>query len=114
MSITKVLADEEKSAEEKLEYVKEVVAKAREAYGNADAEFAVPNVNTSYGNMPFDMLEPESQVEFLKDVAFAIKAKAIEFVSHTEGANLNRKIEELLATNPMFANISDGEQYDYL
>jgi hypothetical protein len=114
MSITKILSEKDVAAEVKLEAVVEVIAKVRETYGNSDVKFEAPMVNTVHGQMPFDMLEAESQVEVLKSQAGFVKAKAVEYVTTNTGAVLNRKVEELLATNPFFATISSGAKYDYL
>lgn len=114
MSITKILAEKDVEATEKLEKVSAIVVGARKNYGNEDAEFDVPRVDTTFGRMKFDMLEPESQVEILKGEAMRIKAVAAEYVEQTPGATMKRKVEELLATNPLFANISAEADYDYL
>jgi len=114
MSITKTLTDKDLSADAKLESVAETVATARDAYGNTDAEIAVPRVNTTNGNMPFNMLEAEGKVEVLRDVVASIKAQAIEYSEQNPGTVLNKKIEELIATNGFFANVAPGTKFSYI
>ena len=56
MSITRILSDKEKSNDEKLSAVAEVIAGAREKYGNSDIDIPVPNVNSTNGMIPFNMM----------------------------------------------------------
>lgn len=114
MSITKVLSDEKMSAEEKLSSVAEVIAGAREAYGNTEADIASPKVSTVHGAMSFDMLEADSKVQLLRNAAGVIKARAVEAAEQNPGVNINKKIEELLATDPMFTNIDACVKFEYL
>mgnify|MGYP006995664023 CR=1 FL=1 len=114
MSITKILADKDTPASEKLERVAEIVSSARAAYGNEDATIASPMINTTQGNMNFNHLEDDAKVAILRGEVASIKAKAVEFVEQREGASFNRKIEELLATNGMFTNVSSGTKFEYI
>ena len=114
MSITKILGNKETSAEDKLTDVAGVVAGAREAYGNTDADIAVLTVNTVNGAIPFNLLDDESKVELLASEVGRVKARAVEFTMQNPGTNLNRKIEELLATNGLFANIAAGTKFEYI
>lgn len=114
MSITTILSNEKTSDEEKLEAVAEVVAGAREAYGNADAEIAVPRVGTVNGSMPFDMLDNDSKVAILASSVGAIKAQAVEYAEQNPGTNMNKKIEEILATDGCFCNIAAGTKFEYI
>ncbi len=113
-SITKILAEKDVSAADKLQRVAEVVAAAREAYGNSDAEIAAPMVSTTHGSMNFNHLEDDSKVELLKGEIQSIKAQVVEFVENNEGASFTRKTEELLATHGMFVNISAGTKFEYI
>ena len=114
MSITKILSNKDASAEEKLERVAEIVAQAQSAYGNEDAVITVPRAYTTNGDMPFDMLDDESKVVLLSSEVASIKASAIEFSEQNTGVNLNRKIEELIATNGLFTNIDAGTKFEYI
>lgn len=114
MSITKILGNKEMSAEDKLEAVAAIVAGARENYGNTDKDIAVPTVNSVHGAMPFDVLDDESKAALLAGEVGRLKAQAVEFNVQNPGTNLNRKIEELLATNGMFANIAAGTKFEYI
>jgi hypothetical protein len=114
MSLTKILTDEKTSAEEKLEAVAAVIAGARENYGNADTEIPVPEVATVHGYMPFNVLEDDAKVELLRNRVGAIKASAVEYAAQNEGVNINKKIEELLAVDGLFANVSPGTKFEYI
>ena len=114
MSITKILSNKDMPAEEKLEKVAEVVAAARAAYGNEEAVIGVPDVGTAHGSMPFNTLEDDSKVELLRSEIGGIKARAVEFDRQNEGANVNKKIEELLATNGYFVNVAPGTKFEYI
>lgn len=114
MSITKILGNKETTAEEKLADVAAVVAGARENYGNTDAEIAVPSVNTANGSMPFDLLDDDSKVTLLSGEVARVKASAVEYATQRPGTNLNKRIEELLATNGYFANIAAGTKFEYI
>lgn len=114
MSITKILTNADASAEEKLERVAEIVAAARAAYGNEDADIAVPRAYTTNGDMPFDLLDDESKVVLLTSAVGQIKAAAVEYSEQNSGVNLNKKIEELIATNGLFTNISSGTKFEYI
>ena len=114
MSITAILSDKELTPAKKLDQTAKLVAAARKAYGNEDAAIAAPMVNTANGSMRFNMLDADSKVELLKGEVAALKARAVEAHEHGEGVNLNKKIEELLATNAKFVNIDPGVKFDYI
>ena len=114
MSITKILAGKDASSEDKLTAVAEVVAAARAAYGNSDAVVASPKVNTPNGAMLFIHLDDDSKVVLLQSEVARVKSQAVEYVEQTEGADLNRKIEELLSINGMFVNIAAGTKFSYI
>jgi len=114
MSITKVLNDPKISDSDKLTLVAEIVAGAKEAYGNSDVVITVEKVTTTHGSLPFSHLEDDSKVEILRNEALNMKANAIAFVEDNEGTVLNKKVQELLATNPFFANVSSGTEFEYL
>ncbi|NOQ48883.1 MAG: hypothetical protein GQ576_07100 [Methanococcoides sp.] len=114
MSITKILTNKDTSAEDKLEAVAAIVAGARSNYGNEDADIAVPRAYTTNGDMPFDMLDDDSKVSLLVTEVGRVKADAVEYAEQNSGVNLNKKIEELLATNGRFANIDSGTKFEYI
>lgn len=114
MSITKILTEEKTSAEDKLARISEIVAAARSAYGNEEAAIPVPKVNTPHGSMKFEHLEDASKVAILRDEVARIKAHAVECVEQNPGTNINKKIEELLATNEFFVNVSSGTKFEYI
>jgi hypothetical protein len=114
MSITKILAEKDTDSGEKLTRVAEIVAAARQAYGNSDAAVDSPKVNTPNGSMSFIHLDDDSKVALLKSEVASVKCSAVEYVEQTPGADLNRKIEELLSINGMFVNISAGTKFEYI
>ena len=114
MSITKILTAKDVPANVKLADVAVVVAGARENYGNADEVIAVPRTYTPNGDMPFTMLDADSKVVVLTSEVARIKARAVEFAENNPGVNLNRKIEELLATDGHFTNIAPGTTFEYI
>ena len=114
MSITKILSNEETSVEEKITAIAETVAKARAAYGNEEAVIDDPLINTSYGEMRFSNLENDSKLQFIRNEVAKIKVLACECVEENQGVNVNRRVEELIAINPVLANISSGTKFEYL
>ena len=44
----------------------------------------------------------------------SMKATAVAFVEDNPGTVLNKKVQELLAINPFFANVSSGTEFEYL
>ncbi len=114
MSITKILAEKDVEASDQLIRVAEIVAKARDNYGNTEEEVKSPMVDTTHGKMNFNHLEDEAKVKLLKGEVQKIKAKAVEFAEQNEGVNLNKKIEELISTNGYFVNISAGTKFEYI
>lgn len=114
MSLTKILTERDADAEEQLVRVTEVIAKARNAYGNEDAAIEAPMVTTPHGSMNFVHLEASSKVQYLRGEVALIKAKAVEFVEQNAGASINKCIEELLAINPYFVNVGNSTKFEYI
>lgn len=114
MSITKILTKKDADADAQVLAVSEIVAAARLAYGNEETEIEAPMVDTPHGRMSFVHLEAASQVETLRAEVARIKAAAVEFSTNNPGANLNKKVEELLAINPLFASVGNGTKFEYI
>lgn len=114
MSITKALNQKDVAADVKLTTVAEIVAGARKAYGNEEAEIKSPLVNTTNGSMEFEHLDDESKVKLLKSEVGRVKAQAIENARNNEGVKIDKEIEKLVATNPLFTNIQPGTKFEYL
>jgi hypothetical protein len=114
MSITKTLNDKALTDADKLSKVAEVVAGAREAYGNSDVEIPAIKVETPHGRLSFNHLEDDSKVEILRNQALHMKSAAIAYVEAHPGTVLNKKVGELLATNPYFANVDAATEFEYL
>jgi len=114
MSITAILKQKDVSDAEKLSAIAEIVLAAREAYSNTKAEIASPEVNTAFGVMSVAELEDDSKLAVIQSEVQRLKVEAIEFGKGKEGVNINKKMEELVATNPVLANITGGTKFDYL
>ncbi len=114
MSITTVLQAKDVPAEEKLASIKETIGTLRASYGNDKVKIEDVKVNTTHGVLPFSHLEPDSKVEALLNEALNIKSKAIAAVEDNPAIVLNKKVEEMLATNPLFANASATSAFDIL
>lgn len=114
MSISKILACKKTESADKLDKVAEIVKACRVSYGNDGVEIKDVKVNTSHGNLPFSNLEDDSKVELLMNEALNIKATAIAAVEDNTGMVLNKKVEELIATNPLFANVTSETGFDVL
>ncbi len=107
MTITEILYNEELTSSEKLVQLKDLVASIRDSYGNSDVELEESELNTTYGFVNFSALAPDSKVEILRNEALRIKHTALECVKHNTAVVLSKKVEELIATNEFFTNISN-------
>jgi hypothetical protein len=114
MSITTILTAEKVPAVEKLEQVAQIIAGARKNYGNEEMVIECPRVDTAHGSMPFNVLEADSKVAVLRSEVGMIKAFAVEAAEQFPGTNINKKIEELLATNGLFCNVDSGAKFEYI
>lgn len=114
MSILKILNNKDTEASEKLEQVAELVSTIRKTYGNTEKVIKVPDVDTVYGVLPFTQVEDESKVELLITEAMHIKTLATAFMNNHSGVVLTKKLEELISTSPYFANVSAGNDFEYL
>lgn len=114
MSITQILADKNVESEEKLTKVAEIVTKLRSSYGNSETAIKDVKVNTTHGALPFSNLQSDAKVELLMNEALNIKTVAIAAIEDNPGMVLNKKVEELIATNPLFANVTSDTGFDVL
>ena len=114
MSITSILNDKELSNSQKLNQVAEIVASARNNYGNAEVKIDPRDIHTVHGIVSFEHLEDEAKVQLLRDETYALKAEAIELSREVSGINVNKKIEELISTSDVFTNISSGTKFEYI
>lgn len=114
LSITQTLSSKELSSAEKLASVQESVAALRKSYGNADKTIADVKVNTAHGMLPFSHLEEDGKIEVLLNEAQSIKATAIAEIENNAGLMLNKVVEQLIATSPVFANASAESEFDVL
>jgi|SaaInlStandDraft_4_1057021.scaffolds.fasta_scaffold14622_2 hypothetical protein len=113
-SISAILKNKDASDAEKLEEIGNIVTSAREAYGNADQDISSPEMNTTFGMMDVAELEEDSKLVIIGAEVQALKSRALEFAKCNEGVNVQKKMEELVATNPVLANITGGTKFDYL
>ena len=114
MKLTDIFTNEDMSAKDKVNAIAEVVTKAREAYGNGDAEITAPEINTVDGLEDLAMLCDESKVAVAESEVRNIKTVAVEYTKAFEGAILDRKIEELIAISPILANITATTDSAYI
>jgi hypothetical protein len=114
MKLSEILSNTESTDAEKVSQINAVVAKARAAYGNENLEISEPEIYTLSGLQDLAMLSDESKVAIVELEIEKIKTQAVEFVKNTEGAVLDRKIEELIATSPLLANITAKVESSYL
>lgn len=114
MSITQTLADKDISAKDKLTSVAKTVKALRKAYGNEDATIKDVKVNTTHGMLPFSNLEDDAKVETLLNEALKIKTKAIAAVEDNSAIVLDKKVEELISTNALFANATADTGFSVL
>ena len=114
MSIIKILTDVTADDATKLDAVATIVKSARKSYGNIKAEIASPDVSTVNGEMSFEHLLDDSKVAMLTNEAMSLRSYAIEFARNVEGGNINKKLEELIATNPLMCNIESTSDFSYI
>ena len=115
MNLTQIFESEELSDKDKLGKITEIITSARNAYGNSEADITLPAVNTVDGLTDLNMLSSESRVVIAQSEVSTIKVIASEFVKCVEGANYAKKVEELIATNPVLAHITSAmPENDYL
>lgn len=114
MSITEILNTKDAKPVEQLTEIAAIVATARKAYGNTKEEIPAIEVNTVDGMMDFVYLTDETKVHLVRNEVQAIKVRALEYGKHVPGANVNKKLEELIATSPILTNLSTTVSFDYL
>jgi hypothetical protein len=113
MSIKKILKSKDEDSV-KLTKVAKVIQSVREEYGNTDIEIPQAKVNTCEGFIPFSTLDDDSKVVILLNEVAVIKTQAIAYAEDNVGIVVKKVVQQLLATNPLFANVSAGNDLDYL
>ena len=114
MKLSEIFMAKEMPANEKITAIAKIVAKAREAYGNGDADITAPEVHTTEGLQDIAMLCDETKVAIAESEVGNIKRVAVEYTKAFEGAKLDKKVEELIAISPLLANITAATESDYL
>lgn len=114
MSLTAILSEKDADPSDQLKRVSTIVAAARKAYGNEDSALEAPMCETTEGRMSFVHLEDAGKVALLRKQVSLIKAAAVEYTENTPGASMDKRIEELLATNAYFANAGSGTKFKYI
>jgi len=116
MNMLEVLNADKKdiASKDKLEKIGVIIASARKAYGNEGAEIASPDIETVDGTVPLVHLSDDTKVGLAVGVLSEIKLLAVEATRQNEGVNINKKIEELIATSDILANISEVVEYNYI
>jgi len=101
-------------ASQQIADIAEIVTKAREEYGNTDAEVSTTKVNTCDGMVDLKYLSDSDKVAVAAGEIARIRVQAIEAVECTEGANLAREVERLVAVNPVLTNITTASESEYI
>lgn len=105
MKLTEIFTSELTDVE-KVDAISKVITKAREAYGNIDADIEAPEMQTVNGLENLNMLCDESKLVIAQSEIASIKTVASEYCKAYDGAIFSRKVEELLAISPVLANIA--------
>lgn len=113
MGLREILQDKDTSAAAKLEEVSKIVTACREAYGNTEAEIAVPKVNTASGIQSLSMVDDEGKVGLAKAEIGKISTYVAEIVEATAGAVFDSEFAANVAMNPVLTNLgaSTGSKY---
>ena len=114
MSITKILEDKEMPTKDKLKTVAGIVAKVRKAYGNSEVEISMPEVQTTMGAIPFNLLEEEGKLHVVKDRVAYVRRASIEESLEVEGSVLGNIEEYRIATDDILTNITTDSPTTYL
>ena len=116
MNISKILEQtkEEATDTQKVAAVAEMVASARKAYGNSDAEITAPYVPTTDGDVQLKYVDDATKLVLIGKEVRKIKAIAVQTAQESEGVNINKLVESFLATSPVLVNISDTTEFDYI
>lgn len=114
MGLQEILNNEKLSDAKKVKAIAKVVAAAREAYGNEDADITAPEINTINGLEDLNMLCNESKLAIAESEITNIRVVAVEYTKAFEGAVLDKKVEELIAISPVLANITATVKSAYL
>lgn len=116
MNMLEILNNDPKtmSSNDKLEKVGVIIASARKAYGNEGVSIESPDIETINGLSPLVHLSSDAKVGLAISVLNEIKMEAVEATRRQEGVNINKKIEELIATSDILVNISTVVEYDYI
>lgn len=109
-----IIADKDMAATDKVAKLTEIVNKARAAYGNEKAEITAPKIHTCDGMVDLRYVSADDKVAVAGNELRKIKTAAIEVVSATEGALLDKEIERLIAVNPVLANLAAASDSDYI
>jgi hypothetical protein len=116
MSITKILAQSKDTASDsaKIEAVAVIVAAARKAYGNCKEDITAPEIATTDGATQLEYCSDSTKISLIERETKSIKMCAMETSKTTQGVNLNKLVESLIATSPLLVNISNTTNFDYL
>ena len=108
------MKEKKMSNAKKLQAIADIVATARDSYGNKKAGVAAPEMNTSHGSMPFNELGDDSKLAYIAQEVVALKAAVLEVCRNDKALNPKKKMEEAVATSPLLCNVTGGTVFDYL
>lgn len=112
--LTEIFTNEETTATEKVASIAEVVAKAREKYGNEGIDIDVPEVATADGLVDLSLLSDSDKVSLAERAVKYIIMIATENVKGAQGVVLDRELERLIATETTLVNILASVDSDYI
>jgi len=89
----------------KLKAIKKIVKAARESYGNTDIEIDTAPVNSCVGRVQIQYVSEKDKLALIKTAVEDIRVRAMEATECTTGIVFDKKVEELVAINPILCNI---------
>lgn len=114
MTITEILDNPDTPVAEKLDQLAKVVSKAREAYGNTDADLTAPKVHTTEGYVDMKYLSPDDKLVIAKQQIRSTTMETIATTDVVEGAVFDREFERLLSLNAHLSHITSKTDSKYL
>lgn len=114
MKLREITSSEDLTDSEKINAIATIVATARKAYGNTEAEITEPEVGTVDGLASVSLLSNESKVVLADSEITYIITTAVEHSKSTEGVVLDKEVERLIATSALLANLTKTLDSQYI
>ena len=106
MKILDILSNETINDADALQQVTEIVAKAREDYGNTEIEIPVPILSCACGTRPLTALDNKERRDFAIHVVKELKEALRDELDEVVGLVPERKALELIATEATLVNLT--------